>query len=127
MMHDFLNFQHHRWNKKNSTQKHIHHRNVHRNARSMSLLDRRGLITAPRFLSRKCSISPLSHHKRQDMDSSDNSAMLMHLLENDGDNPFCAIFLPTMNRSTYHTPMVWQHIQRAAPLHVQPFSQVNNT
>ncbi|VBB29614.1 unnamed protein product [Acanthocheilonema viteae] len=57
------------------------------------------------------------------MDSSDNSAMLMHLLENDGDNPFCAIFLPTMNRSTYHTPMVWQHIQRAAPLHVQPFSQ----
>lgn len=61
MMHNFLNFQHNR-RKINSTQKHVH-RNVHHSTRSMSLLDRRGLITAPIFPSRKSSISPLPHHK----------------------------------------------------------------
>ncbi|VDO45298.1 unnamed protein product [Onchocerca flexuosa] len=48
--------------------------------------------------------------------------MLMHLLEKDDANdPFCAMFLPTMAktyRSTHHRPMIWQHI----PLRVQPFS-----
>lgn len=63
------------------------------------------------------------------MDSTDTLAMLMHLLEKDDeDDPFCAMFLPPManrNRLT-HTPMIWQHTQRTAPLRVQTFSQVSN-
>uniref|UniRef100_A0A0R3RII7 C2 domain-containing protein n=1 Tax=Elaeophora elaphi TaxID=1147741 RepID=A0A0R3RII7_9BILA len=124
MMRGFLNFQHNRRNT-HSTQKRVHH-DVHRGARSMSLLDRRGLITAPRFPSRKSSISPLPHHKRQDVDSADTVAMLMHLLEKDDeDDPLCAMFLPTVastDRST-HTPVLWQHLQRTVPLPVRPFSQ----
>lgn len=61
MIHGLLNFQRNQGNA-NSTQKRLH-RNVHRGTRAVSLLDRRGLITAPRFPSRKSSISPLSHHK----------------------------------------------------------------
>ncbi|EFO13314.1 hypothetical protein LOAG_15215 [Loa loa] len=123
----FLNFQHNR-RKINSAHKHGHHHNVRHGTRSMSLLDRRGLITAPRFSTRKSSISPLPHHKRKDMDSTDTLAMLMHLLEkDDGEDPFCAMFLPTManiDKST-HKPMIWQHIQRTLP--VKSFSQVINT
>ncbi|VDN91810.1 unnamed protein product [Brugia pahangi] len=131
MMHGFLNFQHNRQRNSNSkyNHHHHHHHHVHRGTRSMSLLDRRGLITAPRFPSRKSSISPLPHHKRQEMDSTDTLAMLMHLLDkNDDNDPFCAIFLPTIantDRSTNHTPMVLQHLhQTVVPLHtVQPFSK----
>ncbi|VDO80499.1 unnamed protein product [Onchocerca flexuosa] len=61
MIHGFLNFQHNRRNI-SPTQKHIH-RNVNRGSRSISLSDRRGFITAPRFPARRSSISPLPHHK----------------------------------------------------------------
>ncbi|VDK86857.1 unnamed protein product [Onchocerca ochengi] len=121
IIHGFLNFQHNRRNI-NPTQKRFH-RNVNRGSRSISLLDRRGFITAPRFPSRRSSISPLPHYKRQDVDSGNTLAMLMHLLEkDDADDPFCAMFLPTMThtfKSTHHTPILWQHI----PLRVQPFSR----
>ncbi|EJW83432.1 hypothetical protein WUBG_05657 [Wuchereria bancrofti] len=65
------------------------------------------------------------------MNSTDTLAMLMHLLEkNDDNDPFCAIFLPTMatntdRSTTNHTPMVLQHLQqKVVPLHtVQSFSK----
>lgn len=64
------------------------------------------------------------------MDSMNVLPMLMHLLEKDNDDdPLRATaFLPTIsnvNRST-HTPVIWQRIQRTAPLHVQHYSQVND-
>ncbi|CAG9537990.1 unnamed protein product [Cercopithifilaria johnstoni] len=124
MMNSFLTFQHNRRNSI-STHKRVHH-NTCRGTRSISLLDRRGLISASKFLSRKSSISPLLHRKRQHMDSTDSLAMLMHLLEIDDNHPFRDMFLPTItntDRST-HKSMIWQHIQRGVPLHVQPFSKV---
>uniref|UniRef100_A0A915PYS5 C2 domain-containing protein n=1 Tax=Setaria digitata TaxID=48799 RepID=A0A915PYS5_9BILA len=122
MLHGILNSQHNRRNRTSSTQK----RNVSRRTnRSLSLLDRRGLITAPRFPSRKSSISPLPHHKRQDMDSADMLAMLMHLSERDHrSDPFCAMFLPSVaNSGDTSTPksIIWEHIQRTASLPVQSF------
>ncbi|KAM3718252.1 Synaptotagmin-12 [Dirofilaria immitis] len=126
VMHGLLSFQHNRRNL-NLSHKRIH-RNVNRGTRSISLLDRRGLINAPRFPTRKSSISPLPHHRRHDVDSADTLAMLMHLMKkDDADDPFCAMFLPTTYKSTHHhsSSMIWQHLQHTVPLRVQSFSRNN--
>ncbi|VDK63225.1 unnamed protein product, partial [Gongylonema pulchrum] len=95
-------------------------RHAHRGSRSTSLTDRRGLITAPRLSARKSSISPMAHHRKQDVESVDTLAMLMHFMEEDGgEDPLHKIFLPMRHSaSSPHKPLLWKQIQKSAPITV---------
>ncbi|VDN06165.1 unnamed protein product [Thelazia callipaeda] len=111
-IHEFLNFQHRRRNT------HSAQNRVHRNPRSVSLCDRRGLITAP----------SISYRKRHETDSMDTLAMLVHLMENENESdPIRMLFPATIDGTSQaitNKRRVWQQIHTKIALPIQSFSQV---
>ncbi|KHN84826.1 Synaptotagmin-7 [Toxocara canis] len=108
-MHGFLNV--HAYRRKGCEAPRKHMKTA---ARSLSLADRRGLITPPRNPARGI-ISPIPSSKRHSLKKLSDMTMVLQAMDYDrfsSDDPIGEILLPMKHVKLENSPVYWKHLQR---------------